>query len=225
VDVAGAALNAAMGVDMDQTFKLTTPLEGETPPPGELEAWVEEALKHRPDLLQVKLQEMMAEEEVRKARLAHMPGLYLSGSYELDTEDYSDTGSSYTVGAFMKLNLFSGFQLQSRVREATAKLRETQALLRQLEIGVRVETRQAFFRARSAHARISVAQASVSQAEEGLRIVRNRYENGLFTIIHLLDAETALQRARVNRLLAVHDYRVAMTGLELAAGTVDEGVR
>jgi outer membrane protein TolC len=52
--------------------------------------------------------------------------------------------------------------------------------------------------------------------------VRNRYENGLFTIVNLLDAEVALQQARNNYLRSLHDFKVAMARLNLAAGTVDE---
>ena len=51
--------------------------------------------------------------------------------------------------------------------------------------------------ARSSWQSIKVAQGAVAQAEEGLRIVRNRYENGLYTIVNLLDAELALDGARV----------------------------
>jgi outer membrane protein TolC len=62
----------------------------------------------------------------------------------------------------------------------------------------------------------------VAQAEEGLRIVRNRYESGLFTIVNLLDAEVALQHARTNYFLSLHDFEVAMAQLNLAAGIIDE---
>jgi outer membrane protein TolC len=122
----------------------------------------------------------------------------------------------------MRFNLFSGFGKQSKVKEAMADVRRTQAMARQLEQGIKVETRQAFFQAQSAFERIGVTKAAVPQADEGLRIVRNRYENGLFTIVNLLDAEVALQQARNNYLRSLHDFKVAMAWLSLAAGTVDE---
>jgi len=222
VDVARAALNAAMGVEIDRSFALTTPLEGRTGAPGSLETWISTSLENRPDLSQIQFQEMMAEEEVKKAKAVHLPGVYLSGSYEINSEDFGETANNYTLGAVMRLNLFSGFGLQSKVHEAVANLRQTQALVRQLELGIRVETRQAFFMAESAYQRIGVAQAAVAEADEGLRIVRNRYESGLFTIVNLLDAEVALQQTRTNHLRSLHDFKVAMARLKLAAGTIDE---
>ena len=193
--------------------------------PNSLETWISRSLENRPDLQHMQFQEMIAEEQVTKAKTAHLPGLYLSGTYEINSEDFSETANNYSVGAVMSLNLFSGLGLQSKVHEAMAMLRQTQAMARQLELGVRVETRQAFFMAQSAHKRIGVAQAAVAQAEEGLRIVRNRYESGLFTIVNLLDAEVALQQARTNYFRSLYDFEVAMAQLHLAAGIIDEDFR
>ena len=222
VEVARAALNAAMGVEIDSSFHLVTALERVMEAPGSLETWINRSLENRPDLQQMQFQEMIAEEQVTKAKTAHLPGLYLSGTYEINSEDFSETANNYTVGAVMSLNLFSGLGLQSKVHEAMAMLRQTQAMARQLELGVRVETRQAFFMAQSAHKRIGVARAAVAQAEEGLRIVRNRYESGLFTIVNLLDAEVALQQASTNYFRSLHDFKVAMARLNLAAGIINE---
>ena len=213
-------LNAAMGVEIDCSFQLQTPLERTSEKPDLLKTWISTSLENRPDLEQIRLQEIIAQKEVKKAKAAHLPGLYLLGSYEINSEDFSETGNNYTVGAIMRFNLFSGFGNQSKVKEAMADVRRTQAVARRLELGIKVETRQTFFQAQSAFERIGVAKAAVAQADEGLRIVRNRYENGLFTIVNLLDAEVALQQARNNYLRSLHDFKVAMARLNLAAGTV-----
>jgi outer membrane protein len=225
VDVAGAVLNAAMGIEMDRVYSLV-PLEKRgSVPPGFLERWLQKALDHRPDLKQLRSQEMMADQEVKKAKMAYLPSLYLTGSYEMDSEDFSQTGNNYTVGVLLHFNLFSGFENESKVHEALANLQQVKAMVKQFELGVEVETRRAFFLTQSAFERIKVAEAAVSQAEEGLRIVRNRYENGLFTIVNLLDSEVALQQARTHYLRSLHDYTVAMAQLYLAAGTMDETFR
>jgi len=119
-------------------------------------------------------------------------------------------------------NIFSGNLTSAKVREAKAALRQVQAARRKLKQRVLVETRQAYLQADNAWRRIQVARAAVAQAEEALRIVRNRYKNGLFTIVDLLNSELALQQAHTNHLRAVHDYKVANANLMLAAGTLDE---
>ena len=222
LEISRATLNATIGLEVNRVFCLTTPLERASKLRGSLTDWTDKAVEHRPDLTQLKLQEKVAEKEVSKSKAAHLPSVHLVGNYEINSEDFSETSDNYTVGAMLRLNLFGGYNLQSRISEANARLREVKAARQQLELAVAVQVKQAFLQAASSWQSIEVAQGAVTQAEEGLRIVRNRYENGLYTIVNLLDAELALQQARTNYLRSLHDYKVAVTQLGLAAGTLDE---
>jgi outer membrane protein TolC len=217
-----AVLNATMGIEMDHVYQLIPLDKKRSLPLGSVEEWLRKALDLRPDLKRLKSQEMIADEEVRKAKMAYLPSLHLVGSYEMDTEDFSRTANNYTVGLLLRFNLFRGFENEWKVYEAFANLQQVKALIKQFELGVEVETRRAFLQTQSAFERIKVAEAAVSQAEESLRIVRNRYENGLFTIVDLLDTETALHQARSHYLRSNYDYTVAMAQLYLAVGTMDE---
>ena len=222
LEISRASLNATMGLEVNRVFCLTTPLEHGSKLRGSLTDWTDKAMEHRPDLTQLKLQEMMEEKEVSKSKAAHLPSVHLVGNYEINSEDFSGTNNSYTVGAMLRVNLFSGYKLQSSISEANARLRQVRAARQQLALVVAVQVKQAFLQAGSSWHRIGVAQGAIAQAEEGLRIVRNRYENGLYTIVNLLDAELALQQARTNYLHSLHDYKVATTELALAAGILDE---
>ena len=225
VEIARATLNATIGLDIANVFRLTNPLERGGRIQDLLADWTAEAMENRPDLAQMKYQEMVAEKEVSKAKAAHLPSVHLLGNYQINTESFSDTADNYTVGATLTLNLYSGNNLHSRVVEARAKLSRVRALRQRLELAIAVEIKQAFLQAQSSWNRIGVAHGAVAQAEEGLRIVRNRYENGLYTIVNLLDAEMAFQQARLNYIGALHDYNVSRVQLALAAGTLDEGFR
>ena len=222
VQVAQSFLNAAMGVPVESVFELTSSLETDKDIEGSLDDWTEKALSLRPELKQLQNQEMIAREEINKSRAAHLPSLNLLGNYEFNTEDFSEWGNNYTVGAMVNLNLFSGRRLSARTVQARAALNEVGARQEDLKQGILVQTRQAFLQAQSARKRILVAEAAVTQAEESLRIVRNRYNSGLFPIVALLDAELALQHARTNHFKALHDYKVAAIQLALAGGTIDE---
>ena len=224
LEISRASLNATIGLEVNRVFCLTTPLERGSKLRGSLTDWTGKALEHRPDLAQLKLQEMMEEKEVTKSKAANLPSVHLMGNYKVNSEDFSETNDSYAVGAVLRLNLFSGYNVQSRISEANAKLRQVRAALQQLELFVAVQVKQAFLQAQSSWQSIEVAQGAVAQAEEGLRIVRNRYKSGLYTIVNLLDAELALQQARTNYLRSLHDYKVATTQLVLAAGMLDENL-
>ena len=146
----------------------------------------------------------------------------LTGNYEVNSENFSDSGTNYTIGAMVSMPLFTGGRISAKTREAQINLKQTQALLRSMEQQICGEIRQAFFNAQSAWKRIQVTQAAVNQSKESLRIVKDRYNNGLFTITDLLDAQTLVQQSLTHQIKSVHDYKLATTRLDLAAGTIQQ---
>ena len=217
-DIAKCMLKIAMGGAGNLDDTLTTPLEAGLAMTGTLDEWISKALAHRPDFKQLKFQKQIADKERDKARAGRLPSVSLSGNYEINSEDFNDNGTNYTVGAVASLPLFTGGRISSSIREAEFNLKQVSAMLQDMEQRICGETRQAFFTARSAWERIHVAQAAIGQSKESLRIVKNRYNSGLFTITDLLDAEVMVQQSLTNHLKAIHDYRAAMTHLELASG-------
>ena len=214
-------LHAAMGQPDDGRIAPTTPIERCIPTDGSLDQWIHQALDRRPDLKQVALQEDIAEKEIARARAGHYPTLALQGNYEINSEDFNDSHDNYALGAVLRVNLYSGQRISSQAAAAKSMLAKVQSLHKALELGVRVETQRAFYHAQSSWQSISVARQAVDQAEEGLRIVANRYSGGLLTIVDLLDAQTALQQVRTQHFKAMHDYKVARIELALAAGSID----
>jgi len=221
ISMANAALSAAMGMPGYSTWQLTTGLFKGEPVLGPVEDWIGLAQSHRPDMQYLQIQEKIAEAEVQKSKAAHLPHINLIGGYELNSPDFRYSGDSYTVGAMLRMNLYSGDRMSARTREAEAMRSRIQAMTNDMTAGIEVQTRDAFLQAQSAWNRISVAESAVSQSEEGLRIVRDRYENGLFTLVSLLDAEVTLQSAQTNRYRTLHDYQSARIQLALACGTLD----
>jgi len=221
ISMALSALNAAMGAPGDSKWQLATGLVKGDPILGPIDEWIGLAQSNRPDMQYLQLQEKIAEDEIQKSRAAHLPNINLIGTYELNSPDFRNSGDSYTVGAMMRVNLYSGDRMSAKTRESEAMLSRVRAMRNDMAAGIEVQARQAFLQAQSAWNRISVAEAAVSQSEEGLRIVRDRYENGLLTLVSLLDAEVALQSAQTNRYRSLHDYLAARIQLSLAAGTLD----
>ena len=213
-DIAKCMLKITMG----GADTLTTPLEAGTPMADTLDEWIAKALAHRPDLKQLMFQKQIAEKEKDKSRASRLPSVSISGNYEMNSEEFNDSDSNYTVGAVASLPLFTGGRISSSIREADFNLKHINAMLQDMEQRICGETRQAFFNAQSSWERIQVAQSAIGQSKESLRIVKNRYNSGLFTITDLLDVEVVVQQSLTNHLKAVHDYRAAITRLELAAG-------
>ena len=81
-----------------------------------------------------------------------------------------------------------------------------------------LEVRKAMIQYRSAEQQVKAAQAAEAQSEEGLRILKNRYDAGLATMTDLLSAETARSIARTALAEANYRHRLGYANVEYAAG-------
>ncbi len=224
VKVAEAMLKALMGRSDDRPLDPVSRPQGGAPAEA-LPAWIERALQQRPELQRLQVQEAVARQAVERARAGHWPTLALQGKYELNSRDFpGDDAQSYTVGAVANLNLYSGQRISAEAAAAKALLGSVQSRQRGLDLEVQVQVQRAYYQAQSAWKSIEVAAAAVDQAEEGMRIVANRYQSGLLTIVSLLDAQVAHQQARTQHFKALHDYHVARVELALAAGVIDKNL-
>jgi outer membrane protein TolC len=216
-----AMLNASMGSGEANPLNPVTPLTISSEIQSTVDTWIETALSKRPEMGALRLEEDIAKKEVAKSQSGHYPDVNLVGNYEINSEDFSDSADNYALGAVVRVNIFSGNRISEETKAAKSMLSRVQEMQKSMELGIQVQAREAFLKAKSARERIRVAKIAVDQAEEGLRIVKNRYNNGLLTIVGLLDAELARQQAHTNYFRALHDYKVARIELALASGTID----
>jgi outer membrane protein TolC len=220
-EIARAALNDALGLPLDTRHEVTTPLTAlagmETP----VSQQEESARESRPEARQVRLSASLAQTQSQAARSALLPQVSFRVSFEADRQRFINRGgANWFAGAFVRWNLFNGFADKARIEEADEAIVRAKAQERQVASAVTLQVRRAYLDLKAAQERIQVAEAAVAQAEENLRIVKNRYENGLNNVTELLRSETALLESSVRRLTAVHDQRLAAAALELAAGTL-----
>jgi outer membrane protein TolC len=221
LETAMAALNESLGLPLDSPHSLTTPL---TPPnltgAAVADYWLD-AARSRPEVQQSAAAVTMAAEQTTAARSALLPQFTIRAAFEADRQNFfTKGGANWAVTAGMRWNLFDGSANRARVAEAKSSMAAARAQRREVTEAVRLEVFRAWADVRAAAERLSVSAAAVDQAEESLRITKNRYQSGLTTVTDLLRNETALLEARTRRLAAVHDQRIAAVALELAAGTL-----
>jgi outer membrane protein TolC len=222
VQLARASLNDAMGVALDQRYKITGRLDLFPLRYNRLEGLEDLAREHRPDYRQAALEEQRLEKEVLRAEGAFLPTMHLTGNYEINNNRFSSAGQdSWAVGVVLNWNLFSGGADHARLVEALANRQRATALRERLASAIGLEVHDAFLALQTARQRVAVAKDAVTQAEESLRIVQDRYDAGLTTIVELLDSETALTAARTNLTRTLYDATVGQARLDLSLGTLD----
>lgn len=219
------ALTAHLGLPQSEELE---PVGSFAEPAGDLpteDAAIVDALKNNYEIIAVEEQVNVSREFVDVYRGDYFPTLALIGQWQ--NQGQSDTFSNWLqattsfVGLNFSVNLFNGLKSQSKIEQASIDHQTASTQLQQLKDYVRLQVRMSMNTVKSARLRIDAQQSTVRQAERGLEIARIRYSEGTGSLLEISDAESALARARVNRIQALHDYAAAVADVEKVTGRVD----
>lgn len=219
LEVAGAALNDALGLPLDTPHTLTTGLTPLTSAIPALDGVERDAATARPEARESELAKSLAQTQASAAHGALLPEVSFRAALEADRQRFvTRGGANWMASISLRWNLFNGFADRARIEESNQLARRAGAEQVRANSAIQLQVRQSYAGLDAASQRIAVATAAVAEAEESLRITQNRYQAGMANVTDLLRTETALLETRTRYLAAVHDQRVAAAQLELAAG-------
>jgi outer membrane protein TolC len=218
---AQAALNTALGIPIEQARNVSGQLLERSFNVEGREELIRQALSSRPDYKRAALSVRSAGEQRRGARGERLPRVDTFASFGYSGRSPVTGSSDYMIGASVSYNLFdkgrSARMDRARAAEGMASA-ETEQLANQIRFEV-VSAEQRFLSARE---RLKVVARMIDQASEALRIVQDRYQEGLTTITEVLRAETALVRTQQSVLAARYDIYVGYANLLLATGRLTD---
>ena len=216
-----AALNVALGLPVVTPQKVAGELiEKKFDLPGQ-EELIRLALEHRPDLDRAGLIARSGEVQVSGARKEYLPRVDVFANFGASRYNWIDGSGDYLVGASVTFNLFDAGR-SARVAQARAAAKLAAGEQEHLANQIRYEVVRAYQQYVSARERLRVAERIINQAGEALRIVQDRYQEGLTTITEVLRAETTLTRARLNVLAARHDHYIGYASVVLSTGRLND---
>ncbi|HEX6732631.1 MAG TPA: TolC family protein [Pyrinomonadaceae bacterium] len=218
---AQAALNTALGLPVHSSHTITDQLSErlfiiETP--DELNRL---ALQNRPEYARARLGVLVNARQLRGVRDEVLPRLDAFSSVGVSGRSPVTGSSDYAVGASVTINLFDPGR-RAKINQANAAESTAQAEQEHLANQISFEVVRAYQQFISARERLQVVAQTTTQASEVLRIVRDRYREGLTTITEVLRAELALVRARTDVLMARHDHYVTYANVLLATGRLKD---
>lgn len=216
-----AGLNTAMGLSIDAPQRLSGELTDRAFVVAGREDLIRQAIGNRPDLASAGLALRERAQQVDGARGEFLPRVDVFTSYGLSGRNLWSGSGDYAVGASLTFNIFDAGR-KSRIEEARAAERLAENQQQHLTNQIRLEVVRAYQQYHSARERLAVAERVISHATEALRIVQDRYHEGLTTITEVLRAETALVRARTNVLAARYDYYVGYAHVLLMTGSLTD---
>jgi TolC family type I secretion outer membrane protein len=214
-----------MGLDANQPLMLAD-IAAVTPDLAferDINTLIEEARQRRPDLKSAEAQFKAAQSNIDYNRNAGLPTLSLgAGPSWADTGNVSSNGSS--IGLTLTLPLFSGFSTTYKVRNAEAQAGAKAAQRDRIRLQVALDVWKAYQSLTTANQTIRTTIDLLNSAEQSERVAFGRYKAGVGNILDLLNAQTALANARLQRVQATFDWYVYRATLAQAIGALDSGL-
>ena len=201
----------AVGVETQQEF---------TPPP--LDSVVEVAVRNRPDLRRLEVQESMYDKTVNVFKADYRPRADLNGHYgysTIRTGDLLDRNfESWRVAVQFSVPVFDGLKNRGVVMQYRSLQTRKQIEKNKLAEQIGLQSRQAIDACASAVEVYQARQLSLESAEEEERVTGDQHEQGLITLFELLEANRRALEARVDYLRSRYDLLRRIANLKLVMG-------
>jgi outer membrane protein len=220
LEVSLRGLEQIVGMPLVEPAGLRLPVSLAPPDPADMNAWVEQAYQSN---LQVAVTQQSLELfslEVKRTSAGHGPTVDAIGSLSHNYSDSSLQGygtdvQSLVVGVQLRIPLYQGGAINSKVREALANQERARQELENVRRSVALATRTAYLGVTSGLAQVKAFEQAVSSTRLQRESTKLGQEVGVRTAVDVLDADRQLAVAQ--RSLAESLYKSIVSQLQLKA--------
>ncbi|HGY3716559.1 outer membrane channel protein TolC [Citrobacter sp. Res13-Sevr-PEB04-36] len=204
--------------------------------PQAVNALLKEAENRNLTLLQARLSQDLAREQIRLAQDGHLPTLDLTASTGVSDTSYNgsktrnSTGSQYDdsnmgqnkIGLSFSLPLYQGGMVNSQVKQAQYNFVGASEQLESAHRSVVQTVRSSFNNINASISSINAYKQAVVSAQSSLDAMEAGYSVGTRTIVDVLDATTTLYNAKQQLANARYTYLINQLNIKSALGTLNE---
>jgi outer membrane protein len=204
-----------------------------TDKPQPVNALLKEAENRNLSLLQARLNQDLAREQIRQAQDGHLPTLDLTASTGVSDTSYSGSKTNNAqfddsnvgqnkVGLNFSLPIFQGGMVNSQVKQAQYNFVGASEQLETAHRSVVQNVRSSFNNVNASISSIKAYEQAVVSAQSSLDASEAGYSVGTRTIVDVLDATTALYNAKQQLSSARYNYLINQLNIKSALGTLNE---
>ena len=223
------ALRQITGQPVTELKKLRDDLPMDAPSPADPNTWVEEALKHNPNVLSQQYSVEAAEHSIDTARAGHLPTINATVTRG-QTNSWTENGGvavpgngrlGTTAGLTLSVPIFEGFGTQSRVRQSIYNRDAAQDSLESTRRQVSRDTLNYYRSVGAGILQVQANRASVESGQKALEATRAGFDVGTQTMLNVLNAIQTLTQAQSSYSQARHAFILNKLQLKQSAGTID----
>lgn len=187
-----------------------------------IDSLIEVAVRDRPELATARAQAAAAQSQIRVARSATLPNLALSAAGASNGSNVSGySGPSYSLNVGVQIPVFSGFSKQYDQQAAAEQYRAAMAEAAATKQQVVQEVFTAYYTLRTSIGRVQTSRDLLISATQSETVARQRYREGVGSIVDLLIAQSALANARAQAVDARWQWRSSLAQLAHDVGVLD----
>lgn len=164
------------------------------------------------------------EEAYRFTLSDNLPQVYAFAQYFLNSRDYpfGADGRGYLVGLGFSWSFDTGLATLRRAQANLERKASMQERLRLLKDSAVFEFERSYAEYENSMRMLTSAEERMGASQEVLRVMQVRYRNGLARMVDVLDAQTELDRARLEKAQAINACHRAYMDLLFNAGLSEE---
>ncbi len=211
-------LQRAIGMPLNQSFRLTSRGPFQPLPPPTLAAAEAEALAQRPDYRAARVTVRAAELALAAARDQRLPTLSLNGNYGTIGHELSSNHPIFEVGATVEMPVFEGGAIRAQQLAAEAQLHTAENRAADLRAGIGVEVRTALLDLADNRSQVSVTLDARNLAQQELTLATDRFRAGVADNLEVVEAQQSVADASENYIASLYGYNLAKAALAEALG-------
>jgi outer membrane protein len=220
LQAARADFASALGMPNETGFTLD---EEQLPPamPDKVADLIAEALRDRPELKSLKLQESAAERFTKAERALFFPSIGVVGTAGFAPYAYEAVPNRYgAIGMNVSIPIFNGGLFRARQTQAELKAKAANENISDLQNRIARDVRVAWLSATTALDRMALTKQLLDQARLSLDLAQTRYDLGLGSMVELSTAQLNVTSASIADANARYEYQSQRVVLDYQTGAL-----
>jgi TolC family type I secretion outer membrane protein len=212
----------ALGLSAERELRIAPPPDVQAQQVAEraVDELIETAKRMRPDLAAAQAQVRAAESNVVLQRSAARPSISAFGSVGATQTSPGPDPRSGAIGLQLSIPLFTGYRNTYRTYQAREQVEVELANRDRLASDIALDVWRAYQDLRTQRKSLETSNDLVASAQENYNVALARYKAGVGTITDLLNAQSALVSAELQRIRARYQWNLAKATLAKAIGVL-----
>ncbi len=223
LELVKARLRTIMGIEQTKELDIQAPHFGAHTLP-DLQETIDTAWKNRPEVTQMNLAVDIARTNIDVAIGGINPTLLLISNYDLKSESFGSSPSSWNTMLTLQVPIFDGGATWSKVQQSKEVLTQNISALDQLKRDIALQVKNAHIIVMESQKRMETEEANLEQAKEAYDITLLRYQEGIGTNVELDNALVSYLQSHSTLLQAFCSYQRAWADLLYSMGLPLKGV-